>query len=574
VTTYIGSGTGYNTYDGTGTNNTLDYSQDPNGVVVDLATGAVLKDFVSPFLYVDNFSDIQNFVGSGGGNTTFESIGTGNYTFTGQGSNNTLDYSNDPNAVDISLKSNLVVKDFDPAFQYYDSDQFSDIQTFVGSYDGAGTNIFQSVGTGNYTFVGKGSHNALDYTDDPNGVIINLAAGAVLKNAEIIVNGIPIPFVYVDAFSDIQTFFGSSGGNTTFQSIGTGDYDFIGQGSNNTLSYANDSNVVTISLATYSVEKGNSYQDTFSDIQTFVGSGSGNFFQSIGTGDYTFTGQGNYNTLDYSNDPNAVTIDLATGTVGKGNSYQDTFTDFQFFVGNSSASNTIVFSGASNQYAIVDNTDGSVYVYDEVAGRNGAVELTNIKNLQFTDTTLNPSPSPPINDAITDLYVGYFNRAQDPGGEAYWAGRLQAGMSLNDIAQSYSVQPESTNLYPFLANPNTASTSSVQAFVAAVYENLFNRDPFTDGDSGGSYWVGQLQNQIVTVGTAILAIIYGAPSGSGDAQTVQNKVSVADFFELQVVSHNVQWSPTLQVASQTALLGVTSNTSTVTTAQDALLALV
>ncbi|MHB8108260.1 MAG: DUF4214 domain-containing protein, partial [Candidatus Cryosericum sp.] len=132
----------------------------------------------------------------------------------------------------------------------------------------------------------------------------------------------------------------------------------------------------------------------------------------------------------------------------------------------------------------------------------------------------------------------------------------------------------STNLYPFLANPNTASTSSVQAFVAAVYENLFNRDPFTYGDSGGSYWVGQLQNQIVTVGTAILAIIYGAPSGSGDAQTVQNKVSVADFFELQVVSHNVQWSPTLQVASQTALLGVTSNTSTVTTAQDALLALV
>ena len=103
---------------------------------------------------------------------------------------------------------------------------YSDIQTFVGSYDSTGTNIFQSVGTGNYTFVGKGSHNALDYTDDPNGVIINLAAGAVLKNAEIIVNGIPIPFVYVDAFSDIQTFFGSSGGNTTFQSIGTGDYDF------------------------------------------------------------------------------------------------------------------------------------------------------------------------------------------------------------------------------------------------------------------------------------------------------------------------------------------------------------
>src|SRR4029077_20256510 len=44
-----------------------------------------------------------------------------------------------------------------------------------------------------------------------------------------------------------------------------------------------------------------------------------------------------------------------------------------------------------------------------------------------------------INDSITDLYIGYYNRAPDTAGETYWTGRLQSGMSLSAIAQSYSV---------------------------------------------------------------------------------------------------------------------------------------
>ncbi|MHB8108265.1 MAG: DUF4214 domain-containing protein, partial [Candidatus Cryosericum sp.] len=156
------------------------------------------------------------------------------------------------------------------------------------------------------------------------------------------------------------------------------------------------------------------------------------------------------------------------------------------------------------------------------------------------------------------------NRAQDPGGEAYWAGRLQAGMSLNDIAQSYSVQPESTNLYPFLANPNTASYSAVKAFVDAVYANLFDRAP----DGGGeSYWIMVLQNGQSTVGDTILNIISGAQGN--DVPTINNKVTVADYYETQIVSHNVAFS---QSFAQTVLSGVTYNVSTVGTAEASILA--
>jgi serralysin len=145
-------------------------------------------------------------------------------------------------------------------------------------------------------------------------------------------------------------------------------------------------------------------------IQNAVGGGSGDTtFQSGGTGHYSFTGLGTNNTLDYSADINGVTINLATHTVLKDSypplryfpiplpfpipifwprRWQDKFTNIQTFIGNPSASETIYFSGASNQYSIVSNADGSVTVADMVAGRDGTVNLSNIGNLVFTDTTI------------------------------------------------------------------------------------------------------------------------------------------------------------------------------------------
>ena len=132
-----------------------------------------------------------------------------------------------------------------------------------------------------------------------------------------------------------------------------------------------------------------------------IGSGSGNTtFQSVGTGNYSFTGLGTNNTLDYSVDTNAVGINLVTHTVRKnfhqasmnqtGNEvtlvhWEDKFTNIQHFIGNSSTSEAIHFSGASNQYSIVNNADGSVTVTDTVAGRDGTVDLNNIGTLVFTD---------------------------------------------------------------------------------------------------------------------------------------------------------------------------------------------
>jgi hypothetical protein len=164
-----------------------------------------------------------------------------------------------------------------------------------------------------------------------------------------------------------------------------------------------------------------------------------------------------------------------------------------------------------------------------------------------------------INDSITELYIGYYNRAPDPAGETYWVGQLQGGMSLSAIAQSYSVQTESTNLYPFLASPNTASTVAVQAFVTSVYENLFNRAP---DPAGEAYWVSQLQTGASTVGGAIINIISGAQLN--DLVTINNKVTVGDYYDTQIFNNNVQFSDSVALS---ALGAVTFDTSSIAAAE-------
>lgn len=51
---------------------------------------------------------------------------------------------------------------------------------------------------------------------------------------------------------------------------------------------------------------------------------------------------------------------------------------------------------------------------------------------------------PSNSELVSQLYAGYFDRAPDPTGLAYWIDRANAGMSLTNIAQSFAVQPEAS----------------------------------------------------------------------------------------------------------------------------------
>jgi probable HAF family extracellular repeat protein len=162
------------------------------------------------------------------------------------------------------------------------------------------------------------------------------------------------------------------------------------------------------------------------------------------------------------------------------------------------------------------------------------------------------------------IYIGYFDRSADGGGLNFWEGQNTAAQSqgqdaavaLTNIANSFTPQPETIAIYPFLANPNpNYSDPTVQAglttFIENVYGNLFGHA----ADSGGlAYWTGQIESGAVGLGAAVLAIANGA-QGS-DATILQNKITVAFDFTTLTEAANVPVTAALIAEAKTVLAGV------------------
>jgi hypothetical protein len=168
---------------------------------------------------------------------------------------------------------------------------------------------------------------------------------------------------------------------------------------------------------------------------------------------------------------------------------------------------------------------------------------------------------------IEALYVGYFGRAGDPAGVSYWVSQLNSGLSIAQIAASFSVQTEATTLYGFLASPTGNNPAAITNFVTQVYQDLFNRAP----DSGGlAYWTAQLQTangNPQAVGQFILNVITGA-QGS-DASSIQNKVTVAQDFTDSLTAAHLPYNTAADQIAHSAIAATTPFPSSVTTEESA-----
>ncbi len=114
---------------------------------------------------------------------------------------------------------------------------------------------------------------------------------------------------------------------------------------------------------------------------------------------------------------------------------------------------------------------------------------------------------------VTEIYVATFDRAPDAAGLDYW---VATGLTIEGIAASFFVQPETQRLYP--------DTMSDAEFVDAVYNNVYNHS----GDlAGEAYWIGELEN-----GTPRDAMIISMVNGAqgADQDTLENKTEVGLYF--------------------------------------------
>ena len=451
----ISGGAGNNTLDGGSGTNTLDYSSDPAGVTVDLATGTATNGWSG----TDTISNFQNVIGSahddvitGDSNNNVIDGGAGNNTLDGGGGTNTLDYSHDPAGVTVDLVTGTATNG------YGGTDTISNFQNVLGSnygdtIIGNGNNVITCGsgndhvvdGGGNNTFDGGGGINTLDYSNDPAGVTVDLATGTAT-------NG----FGGTDTITNFQNVIGSAYGdvitgdaNDNVITVGGGNNTLDGGGGTNTLDYSHQTAGVYVDLVDGWATNGSGGTDTISNFQDVIGSnygdtiigdgnnvitgGSGNDHVIDGGGNNVFDGGGGTNTLDYSNDPAAVTVDLSAGTASNGFGGTDTISNFQNVIGSAyddvitGDSNNNVIDGAGGNNTLdggggtntldYHNDPSSVYVdmpdgvvYNGYGGTDTITNFQNIISSVYGDTILGDS-----NDNVITI-MGANNYVDGGGG--------------------------------------------------------------------------------------------------------------------------------------------------------------
>jgi hypothetical protein len=218
---------------------------------------------------------------------------------------------------------------------------------------------------------------------------------------------------------------------------------------------------------------------------------------------------------------------------------------------------TAVFSGPSSDYTLLVGPD-SVSVRDNV-GSDGLDTLIGVEKMEFSDVTLDTGwftavaslPGHQFDD-LTDLYIAYFDRAPDALGLCYWASRLADGMSLQQIAKSFFVQPETLAAFP--------AGQSTEAFITQVYANMLGRAPDAPGLS---YWMHDLDSGNIGRDYFMLAVIYGAQASTGspaDAQYLANKHAVGEDFAVNAGLSDVGWA-------HAVMQGVNASAASVAAAQ-------
>ncbi|CAM5421170.1 hypothetical protein ATER59S_02399 [Aquamicrobium terrae] len=122
-------------------------------------------------------------------------------------------------------------------------------------------------------------------------------------------------------------------------------------------------------------------------------------------------------------------------------------------------------------------------------------------------------------ELVAQLYIGFYDRAPDPVGLNYWVGRLDAGVSVQDVGDSFAASPEAADTFPYIKFPNLFTPDQ---FLENVYQNVFGR---AIDDDGKAYYLERIESG-ESLGSVVASILGNAATneGSDDQAYLQNKV--------------------------------------------------
>ena len=137
---------------------------------------------------------------------------------------------------------------------------------------------------------------------------------------------------------------------------------------------------------------------------------------------------------------------------------------------------TVSFEGGLQQYTVAA---GGATVSGGPEG--GTDTLVNIQRIQFVDGYMAYSPNDPAGE-VYRLYEAALGRAPDPEGLAGWVNQLDAGATLETVADGFVGSAEFQTAYGNLNNND---------FITLLYNNVLHRAPDPGGLSG---WLGAMNS--------------------------------------------------------------------------------
>ncbi|MHA6644841.1 DUF4214 domain-containing protein [Mesorhizobium sp. A623] len=174
-------------------------------------------------------------------------------------------------------------------------------------------------------------------------------------------------------------------------------------------------------------------------------------------------------------------------------------------------------------------------------------------------------------ELIAQLYIGFYDRAPDPAGLQYWVGRVEAGVSIQDIGDSFAASPEASDTYPYFTYPDLLSQND---FLEQAYQNVFGRAIDADGLA---YYSARMEAG-ETAGSVVASILGNASTNEGtpDQAYLQNKVDAGLHWALEaaatfvdIYQDNGRLTDQASDSSHGILDGITADPATVEAANTA-----
>jgi Ca2+-binding RTX toxin-like protein len=175
------------------------------------------------------------------------------------------------------------------------------------------------------------------------------------------------------------------------------------------------------------------------------------------------------------------------------------------------------YDGKAAEYRITRNSAGLHVTDQRSSSPDGSDTLQGVERLVFSDQVLALDTAATAGQAYR-IYRAAFDREPDLNGLGFWIGKMDAGVSLHDVAAGFVRSDEFTNLY------GTAPSNA--GIVTKLYQNILHRAP---DQTGYDFWLGILDNKLADLPDVVAAISEGGENQQAVAELIANGIAYTPY---------------------------------------------